>query len=139
MSKQDIKTEEKFMSHNTWFSIFMGVTLLIISVYPMLKQTSVPLLFIGGAAFIGSFFMFVIRGGFTWKLGYRLTYKDEFLNTVDTIAYKHVVLGLVFSMGAIFLLADELALNVSHSMMATFYLALMCLIYGVSIIWQSRD
>jgi hypothetical protein len=49
------------------------------------------------------------------------------------------VLGLLFSMGAIFLLADELALNVSHSMMATFYLALMCLIYGVSIIWQSRD
>ena len=80
MSKQDIKTEEKFMSHNAWFSIFMGVTLLIISVYPMLKQTSAPLLFIGGTAFLGSFFMFVIRGGFTWKLGYRLTYKDEFLN-----------------------------------------------------------
>ena len=62
MSMQDIKTEEKFMSHNAWFSIFMGVTLLIISVYPMLKQTSAPLLFIGGTAFLGSFFMFVIRG-----------------------------------------------------------------------------
>lgn len=139
MSKQDIQTEEKFMSHNAWFSIFMGITLLIISVYPMLKQTSAPLLFIGAAAFLGSFFMFVIRGGFTWKLGYRLMYTDEFLKTIDTIAYKHVVIGLLFSMGVIFLLSDDLALNVSHSMMATFYLAQMCLVYGVSILWQSRD
>lgn len=139
MSNYDIKSEEKFMGQNAWFSLFMGVTLLIISVYPMLKQTSAPLLFIGAAAFLGSFFMFVIRGGFTWKLGYRLMYTDEFLKTIDTIAYKHVVLGLLFSMGVIFLLSDDLALNVSHSMMATFYLAQMCLVYGVSILWQSRD
>ena len=102
MSNYDIKSEEKFMGQNAWFSLFMGVTLLIISVYPMLKQTSAPLLFIGAAAFLGSFFMFVIRGGFTWKLGYRLMYTDEFLKTIDTIAYKHVVLGLLFSMGVIF-------------------------------------
>ncbi|AXV64058.1 MULTISPECIES: hypothetical protein [Pseudoalteromonas] len=139
MSKQDIQTEEKFMSQNAWFSVFMGITLLIISVYPALNQTSAPLLFLGSAAFLGSFCMFVIRGGFTWKMKYRLTYKDEFLNTIDTIAYKHVVLGLLFSMGAVYLLSDELALDVSHSMMATFYLAEMSLIYGISILWQSRD
>ena len=117
----------------------MGVTLLIISVYPMLNQTSAPLLFLGTAAFLGSFFMFVIRGGFTWRMKYHLTYKDEYLNTIDTIAYKHVVLGLLFSMGGVYLLSDTLALEVSHSMMATFYLAVMSLIYGVSILWQSKD
>jgi hypothetical protein len=137
--KQDIKTEEKFMSHNAWFSVFIGVALLIISVYPMLNHTSAPVLLLGSVAFLGSFFMFVIRGGFTWKLHYHLTYKDEYLNTIDTIAYKHVVLALLFSMGAAYLAADDLALDVSHSMMATFYLAVMCLVYGFSIIWQSRD
>lgn len=139
MKQQDIKTEEKFMSHNAWFSIFMGVTLLIISGYPMLDNTSAPLLFLGSAAFLGSFFMFVIRGGFTWRMKYHLTYKDEYLNTIDTIAYKHVVLGLLFSLGAVYILSDGLALDVSHSMMATFYLAVMSLIYGISILWQSRD
>ena len=68
MKQQDIKTEEKFMSHNAWFSIFMGVTLLIISGYPMLDNTSVPLLLSGSAAFLGSFFMFVMKGGFTRKM-----------------------------------------------------------------------
>jgi len=139
MSNYDIKSEEKFMGQNAWFSLFMGVTLLIISVYPMLNQTSAPLLFLGTAAFLGSFFMFVIRGGFTWRMKYTLTYKDEYLNTIDTIAYKHVVLGLLFSMGGVYLLSDTLALEVSHSMMATFYLAVMNLIYGVSILWQSKD
>ena len=139
MKQQDIKTEEKFMAQNAWFSIFMGVTLLIISGYPMLNHTSVPLLFLGSAAFLGSFFMFVIRGGFTWKLSYRLTYKDEYLNTIDTIAYKHVVLALLFSMGTVYLCSDSLALQVSHSMIATFYIAVMSLVYGISILWQSRD
>ena len=139
MKQQDIKTEEKFMNQNAWFSIFMGITLLIISVYPMLNHTSAPLLFLGNAAFLGSFFMFVIRGGFTWKLSYRLTYKDEYLNTIDTIAYKHVVLALLFSMGAIYLASDNLAVDVTHSTMATFYLAVMSLVYGFSIFWQSRD
>ncbi|WP_259417177.1 hypothetical protein [Pseudoalteromonas sp. SG43-4] len=46
MSNYDIKSEEKFMGQNAWFSLFMGVTLLIISVYPMLNQTSAPLLFL---------------------------------------------------------------------------------------------
>ena len=139
MSMQDIKTEEKFMSHNAWFSIFMGVTLLIISVYPMLKQTSAPLLFIGGTAFLGSFFMFVIRGGFTWRMKYHLTYKDEYLKTIDTIAYKHVVLALLFSMGTVYLFSEGLTLHISHNMMATFYLAIMCLVYGISTFLQSRD
>ena len=139
MSNYDIKSEEKFMGQNAWFSLFMGVTLLIISVYPMLNQTSAPLLFLGTAAFLGSFFMFVIRGGFTWRMKYHLTYKDEYLNTIDTIAYKHVMLGLLFSMGGVYLLSDTLALEVSHSMMATFYLAVMSLIYGASLLWQNRD
>ena len=139
MSNYDIKSEEKFMGQNAWFSLFMGVTLLIISVYPMLNQTSAPLLFLGTAAFLGSFFMFVIRDGFTWRMKYHLTYKDEYLNTIDTIAYKHVVLGLLFSMGGVYLLSDTLALEVSHSMMATFYLAVMSLIYGASLLWQNRD
>ncbi|KTD98586.1 MULTISPECIES: hypothetical protein [unclassified Pseudoalteromonas] len=139
MSNHDIKNEEKFMGQNAWFSLFMGVTLLIISVYPLLTQTSAPLLFFGTAAFLGSFCMFVIRGGFTWKMKYHLTYKDEYLNTIDTIAYKHVVLGLLFSMGGVYLFSDDLALEVSHTMMASFYLAVMCLIYGVSILWQSKD
>ncbi|WP_165726924.1 hypothetical protein [Pseudoalteromonas sp. SA25] len=139
MSNYDIKSEEKFMGQNAWFSLFMGITLLIISVYSMLNQTSAPLLFLGTAAFLGSFFMFVIRGGFTWRMKYHLTYKDEYLNTIDTIAYKHVVLGLLFSMGGVYLLSDTFALEVSHSMMATFYLAVMSLIYGVSILWQSKD
>ncbi|MBB1282122.1 hypothetical protein [Pseudoalteromonas sp. SR41-1] len=139
MSNYDIKSEEKFMGQNAWFSLFMGVTLLIISVYPMLNQTSAPLLFLGTAAFLGSFFMFVIRGGFTWRMKYHLTYKDEYLNTIDTIAYKHVMLGLLFSLGGVYLLSDTLALEVSHSMMATFYLAVMSLIYGASLLWQNRD
>ena len=42
-------------------------------------------------------------------------------------------------MGAVYLLSDELALDVSNSMMATFYMAEMSLIYGISILWQSRD
>ena len=139
MSNYDIKSEEKFMGQNAWFSLFMGITLLSISVYPMLNKTSAPLLFLGTAAFLGSFFMFVIRGGFTWRMKYHLTYKDEYLNTIDTIAYKHVVLGLLFSMGGVYLLSDTLALEVSHSMMAAFYVAVMSLIYGVSILWQSKD
>ena len=139
MSNYDIKSEEKFMAQNAWFSLFMGITLLIISVYPILNQTSASLLFLGTAAFLGSFFMFVIRGGFTWRMKYHLTYKDEYLNTIDTIAYKHVVLGLLFSMGGVYLLSDTLALEVSHSMMAAFYVAVMSLIYGVSILWQSKD
>ena len=139
MSNYDIKSEEKFMGQNAWFSLFMGVTLLIISVYPILNQTSASLLFLGTAAFLGSFFMFVIRGGFTWRMKYHLTYKDEYLNTIDTIAYKHVVLGLLFSMGGVYLLSDALASEVSHSIMASFYIAVMSLIYGVSILWQSKD
>ena len=135
----DIKSEEKFMSQNAWFSIFMGVTLLIISVYPMLNKAATPLLVLGVSAFLGSFFMFVIRGGFTRKMKYHLTYKDEYLNTIDTIAYKHVVLALLFAMGTVYLGSDSLALHIAHSMMATFYLAVMCLAYGVSILWQSRD
>ncbi|WP_404342153.1 hypothetical protein [Pseudoalteromonas mariniglutinosa] len=132
MKQQDIKTEEKFMAQNAWFSIFMGVTLLIISGYP-LNHTSVPLLFLGSVAFLGSFFMFMIRGGFTWRIKYHPTYKNEYLNTIDTIAYKHVVLTLLFSMGVIYL-ASEIT-----STMATFYLATMSLVYGFSIFWQSRD
>ena len=138
MSSYDIKSEEKFMGQNAWFSLFMGFSLLIISVYPILNQTSTPLLLLGTIAFLGSFFMFVIRGGFTWKMKYHLTYKDEYLNTIDTIAYKHVVLGLLFSLGGVYLFSDDLALSVSHSMMATFYLAVMSLIYGASILWQSK-
>ncbi|MGB1293078.1 MAG: hypothetical protein ACPG5Z_13105 [Pseudoalteromonas sp.] len=139
MMNQDIKAEERFMGQNAWFSIFMGVTLLIISIYPMLDKTSAPLLILGVSAFLGSFFMFVIRGGFTRKMKYHLTYKDEYLNTIDTIAYKHVVLALLFSMGAVYLSSDSFALHISHSMMATFYLAIMCLVYGISILWQNRD
>jgi uncharacterized membrane protein len=136
---QDIKSEEKFMDQNAWFSIFMGVTLLIISIYPMLTHTSAPLYTLGISAFLGAFFMFVIRGGFTWKMRYQLTYKDEFLNTIDTIAYKHVVLSLLFSMGAVYLCSDSLSKAISHSTMTTFYLAVMSLVYGISIIWQNRD
>lgn len=139
MKQQDIKTEEKFMSHNAWFSIFMGITLLIISGYPITGNTSAPLLILGSAAFLGSFLMFVIRGGFTWRMKYHLTYKDEYLNTIDTIAYKHVVLALLFSMGTVYLFSEGLTLHISHSTMATFYLAIMCLVYGISIFWQSRD
>lgn len=139
MSSYDIQSEEKFMGQNAWFSLFMGVTLLIISVYPLLNHTSAPLLLLGPVAFLGSFFMFVIRGGFTWKMKFHLTYKDEYLNTIDTIAYKHVVLGLLFSMGGVYLFSDDFALSVSHSMMASFYIAVMSLIYGTSILWQSKD
>jgi len=139
MSNHDIQSEEKFMGQNAWFSLFMGVTLLIISVYPLLNHTSAPLLLLGSVAFLGSFFMFVIRGGFTWKMKFHLTYKDEYLNTIDTIAYKHVVLGLLFSMGGVYLFSDDFALSVSHSMMASFYIAVMSLIYGTSILWQSKD
>lgn len=139
MKQQDIKTEEKFMSHNAWFSIFMGITLLIISGYPIIGNTSAPLLILGSTAFLGSFLMFVIRGGFTWRMKYHLTYKDEYLKTIDTIAYKHVVLALLFSMGTVYLFSEGLTLHISHSMMATFYLAIMCLVYGISTFWQSRD
>ncbi len=136
---QDIKAEEKFMGQNAWFSIFMAVTLLIISVYPMLNKASTPLLVLGVSAFLGSFFMFVIRGGFTRKMKYHLTYKDEYLNTIDTIAYKHVVLALLITMGTVYLGSNDFALHITHCMMATFYLAVMCLAYGVSILWQNRD
>jgi len=139
MKQQDIKTEEKFMSHNAWFSIFMGITLLIISGYPIIGNTSAPLLILGSTAFLGSFLMFVIRGGFTWRMKYHLTYKDEYLKTVDTIAYKHVVLALLFSMGTVYLFSEGLTLHISHNMMATFYLAIMCLVYGISTFWQSCD
>ena len=139
MKQQDIKTEEKFMSHNAWFSIFMGITLLIISGYPIIGNTSAPLLILGSTAFLGSFLMFVIRGGFTWRMKYHLTYKDEYLKTVDTIAYKHVVLALLFSMGTVYLFSEGLTLHISHNMMATFYLAIMCLVYGISTFLQSRD
>ena len=139
MKQQGIKTEEKFMSHNAWFSIFMGITLLIISGYPIIGNTSAPLLILGSTAFLGSFLMFVIRGGFTWRMKYHLTYKDEYLKTIDTIAYKHVVLALLFSMGTVYLFSEGLTLHISHNMMATFYLAIMCLVYGISTFWQSRD
>lgn len=92
-------------------------------------------MFIGGVVFIGLFFMFVIWGGFIWKFGYCFMYKDEFLNMIDIIVYKYVVFGLFFSMGVIFLLFDEFVLNVFYSMMVIFYFVLMCLIYGVLIIW----
>ena len=83
--------------------------------------------------------MFVIRGGFIWRMKYHVTYKDEYLNTIDTIAYKHVVFALLVSMDTVFLFSEDLTLHISHSMMATFYLAIMCLAYGISIFWQSRD
>ncbi|WP_249365892.1 hypothetical protein [Pseudoalteromonas sp. NEC-BIFX-2020_002] len=105
----------------------------------MLDNTSVPLLLSGSAAFLGSFFMFVMKGGFTRKMHCNLTYKDEFLNTIDTIAYKHIVIILMCSMGFTFFTSEAFLSDVPHSVMATFYLAITCLVYGASLLWQSRD
>ncbi|MGO2373108.1 hypothetical protein NDQ71_13580 [Pseudoalteromonas sp. KG3] len=141
MKQQDIKTEEKFMSHNAWFSIFIACSFLFASAYPLIKQLSAApwLLVVGPLLFIVILTIFFTRGGFSLSRSFSFTYKDEFLNAIDTIAYKHSGIALSFCMGGVYFTSDNFANEVSHATMAMIYMGVMLLVYGVSLLWQSRD
>ncbi|MCQ8880156.1 hypothetical protein NQT69_19355 [Pseudoalteromonas shioyasakiensis] len=140
MKQQDIKTEEKFISHNAWFSIFMACTFLFAGVYPILKQTNTApwLSTVGPLLFITILIIFIAKG-FSLSRLFVFTYKDEFLNTIDTLAYKHSGIALSFFIGGVYTTSDRFADSVSHATMAMFYITVMLLVYGISILWQSRD
>lgn len=140
MKQQEIKSEEKFMSQNAWFSIFMACTLLFASVYPLLKQTNTApwLATLGLLVFIAILIIFIAKD-FSLKRLFIFTYKDEFLNTVDTLAYKHSVIALSVTLGGVYANSDNIANEVSHATMAMLYITVILLVYGISILWQSRD
>ncbi|MBE0459017.1 MAG: hypothetical protein ACTJIB_17540 [Pseudoalteromonas prydzensis] len=140
MKQQDIKTEEKFMSQNIWLSISTSMVFLLLSVYSLIKQDNEGLLIVGMVFFYGVIVViYLIKGGFPLKMYFQYAYKDEFLNTIDTSAYKHSIFALVFCLLGIFYKGDAIASEVSHATMAVFYLGIMLLVYGTSLLWQSRD
>ncbi|WP_282115158.1 hypothetical protein [Pseudoalteromonas arctica] len=141
MKQQDIKTEEKFMSQNIWLSISTAMVCLLLSVYSLIKHDNEGLLFVGLAVsfYVVIVIIYLIKGGFPLKMYFQYACKDEFLNTIDTNAYKHTSFAFVFCLLGVFYKGDEIAREVSHATMAVFYLGIVLLVYGASLLWQSRD
>jgi len=141
MKQQNVKSEEKFMSQNAWFSVFMACSFLLASTYPIIKETNVApwLLAVGFLLYVVVCIIFLTRGGSSLRMRFSFTYKDEFLNTIDNIAYKHSGIALSFFMGSVYFTSDSFADEISHATMAMVYLGVMFLVYGVSLLWQSRD
>jgi len=143
MKQQDIKTEEQFMGQNIWISLSAGIVCLLLCVYSLIKQDQ----HIGGLLTVGMgvFFyiviviIYLIKGGFPLKMYFQYAYKDEFLNTIDTNAYKHTSFAFGFCLLGVFYINDEIPTEFSHATMAIFYLGIMLLVYGASLLWQNRD
>lgn len=141
MKQQDIKTEEQFMSHNIWISLSAGIVCLLLSVYSLIKHDIEGLLFVGMGVLFYMIIMiiYVIKGGFPLKMYFQYAYKDEFLNTIDTNAYKHTSIAFGLCLLGVFYKSDEIPTEFSHAAMAVFYIGIMLLVYGASLQWQSRD
>lgn len=141
MKQQDIKTEEQFMGQNIFLSISTSIVFLLLSVNSVIKQDIDGLLTVGmGVLFyIVIIAIYITKAGFPLKMYFQYAYKDEFLNTIDTSAYKHSIFALVFCLLGVFYKGDAIASEVSHAAMAVFYLGIMLLAYGTSLFWQSRD
>jgi len=137
MSLQNAKSEEKFMSHNAWLSVFMGITVLIVSIHPFVEGYETIANFTFGIAFLGSFIMFCLQGGLKSKKLY-MDYQNEFLSTINTKAFKHSAYGLIgaFILASIF--SGNILADVTHASMALIYLGIGSITYGLSLIWQSR-
>ncbi|BDF96268.1 hypothetical protein [Pseudoalteromonas sp. KAN5] len=141
MKQQDIKTEEKFMNHNAWFCTSAGIVCLLLSVYSLIKHDTEEILIVGMSVlfYMVIVVIYLIRGGFPLKMYFQYAYKDEFLNTIDTNAYKHTSFALGLCFLGVFYKGDAIASEVSHAAMAVFYLGIVLLVYGVSLLWQNRD
>ena len=141
MKQQNIKTEEQFMSHDIWISISAGVVCLLLSVYSLTNHNIEEMIVVGMSVL---FYMvvtaiFMIKASFPLKMYFKYAYKDEFLNTIDINAYKHTSFAFGFCLIAVFYKSDEIPSEVSHATMAILYLSIMLLVYGASLLWQSRD
>ena len=141
MKQQDIKTEEKFMSQNIWLSISTAMVCLLLNVYSLIKHDNEGLLFVGlGVSFyVVIVIIYLIKGGLPLKMYFQYAYKDEFLNTIDTNAYKHLSFAFVFCLLGVLYSNDSIPSDVSHANMAMFYLGIMLLVYGASLLWQNHD
>ena len=141
MKQQDIKTEEKFMSQNIWLSISAGMVFLLLSVYSLIKHDIEEILIVGMSVlfYMVIVIIYLIKGGFPLKMYFQYAYKDEFLNTIDTNAYKHTSIAFGLCLLGVFYKSDAIPSEVSHAAMAVFYLGIMLLVYGASLLWQSRD
>jgi len=143
MKQQNIKTEEQFMSHDIWISISAGVVCLLLSVYSLIKQDQhiEGLLTVGMSVFfyIIIIAIYITKADFPLKMYFKYAYKDEFLNNIDINAYKHTSFAFGFCLIAVFYKSDEIPSEVSHATMAILYLSIMLLVYGASLLWQSRD
>jgi hypothetical protein len=137
MKQQNPRSEEKFMSHNAWFSVFIGVALLAQSLYPLVDEYRAITIGLLVVAFIGTFIMFCLQGGLKSRQLY-ITYKDEFLSAINTKAYKHCAYSLIGAFGIAIIFGSTLFPHISHSSMAFIYLAIACVTYGISLLWQSR-
>ena len=137
MKQQNPNYEEKFLGHTAWFSVFIGVTVLIQSLHPLFEEysTTVNVLFV--IAFLGSFIMFCLKGGLKSKKLF-VNYQDEFLRSINTTTYKHSAFALMgaFILASIF--SGNILVNVSHASMALAYVGVGSISYGFSLIWQSR-
>ncbi|ATG59451.1 MULTISPECIES: hypothetical protein [Pseudoalteromonas] len=141
MKQQDIKTEEQFMRQNIWFCISAGVVCLLLSVYSLTNHNIEEMIVVGMSVL---FYMvvtaiFMIKADFPLKMYFKYAYKDEFLNNIDINAYKHTSFAFGFCLIAVFYKSDEIPSEVSHATMAILYLSIMLLVYGASLLWQSRD
>ena len=141
MKQQNIKTEEQFMSHDIWISISAGVVCLLLSVYSLTNNNIEEMIVVGMSVL---FYMvvtaiFMIKASFPLKMYFKYAYKDEFLNNIDINAYKHTSFAFGFCLIAVFYKSDEIPSEVSHATMAILYLSIMLLVYGASLLWQSRD
>lgn len=141
MKQQDIKTEEQFMSHNIRISLSAGIVFLLLSVNSLIKHDNEGLLSVGMGVLFYMIIMiiYVIKGGFPLKMYFQYAYKDEFLNTIDTNAYKHTSIAFGLCLLGVFYKSDEIPTEFSHASMAVFYIGIMLLVYGASLQWQSRD
>ncbi len=141
MKQQDIKTEEKFMSQNIWLSISAGMVFLLLSVYSLIKHDIEEILIVGMSVlfYMVIVIIYLIKAGFPLKMYFKYAYKDEFLNTIDTNAYKHTSIAFGLCLLGVFYKSDAIPSEVSHAAMAVFYLGIMLLVYGASLLWQSRD
>ena len=141
MKQQDIKTEEQFMRQNIRFCISAGVVCLLLSVYSLTNHSIEEMIVVGMSVL---FYMvvtaiFMIKADFPLKMYFKYAYKDEFLNNIDINAYKHTSFAFGFCLIAVFYKSDEIPSEVSHATMAILYLSIMLLVYGASLLWQSRD
>ena len=141
IKQQDIKTDEQFMSQNIWLSISTSMVFLLLSVYSLIKHDIEEILIVGMSVlfYMVIVVIYLVRGGFPLKMYFQYAYKDEFLNTIDTNAYKHTSFALGLCFLGVFYKGDAIASEVSHAAMAVFYLGIVLLVYGVSLLWQSRD